>query len=148
MWQKLESKIHEIVDGALSRASARAGKTASHPLEAYGFEDFDLNGDGIVTRDIFEEARKKIMAGHLEEPRKATANCEPPTLSRPSEPKATKSLLRYLYSRAAPRLKTLENHQATRFVVGRLLSRGLQRALMLGALQAIGRRFMWPLLGF
>lgn len=132
VWQKLESKIHEIVDGALSRASTRAGKTASHPLEAYGFEDFDLNGDGIVTRDIFEEARKKIMAGHLEEPRKATATCEPPTLSRPSEPKATKSLVRYLYSRAAPRLKALENHAATRFVVGRLLSRGLQRALMLG----------------
>ena len=132
VWQSLESKIHQIVDGALSRASRRAGKTASHPLEAYGFEHFDLNGDGIVTREVFEEARKKIMAGHLVEPQ-ATASCEPAALSRPSEPKATKSLMRYLYSRAARRVKTLENHEATRFVVGRLLSRGMQRALTLGA---------------
>jgi len=131
VWQSLESKIHQIVDGALSRASRRAGKTASHPLEAYGFEHFDLNGDGIVTREVFEEARKKIMAGHLVEPQ-ATASCEPAALSRPSEPKATKSLMRYLYSRAARRVKTLENHEATRFVVGRLLSRGMQRALTLG----------------
>ncbi|CAE7218393.1 CAX5, partial [Symbiodinium sp. CCMP2456] len=132
VWQSLESKIHQIVDGALSRASTRAGKTASHPLEAYGFEHFDLNGDGIVTREIFEEARKKIMAGQLQEPMKATANSEPPSLSRPSYPEATKSLLRHLYSRAARSLEKLENHDATRFVVGRLLSRGLQRALTLG----------------
>ena len=50
-FRNLEGKMEQILDRALSKA---AEKTSSHPLEAFQFEQFDLNGDGVVTRDTWK----------------------------------------------------------------------------------------------
>ena len=59
--RRLEGKIQKIVDAALAKVPAMAEAPAIHPLEAYSFEHFDLNGDGIITREEFHEAR---ILGH------------------------------------------------------------------------------------
>ena len=132
VWQSLESKIHQIVDGTLSRAAKQA---SSHPLEAYNFDHFDLNGDGIVTREVFEEARRKILAGagQAAAPVRssgATAAAACKFENDPVKEKAPQAYMRHLYCQAARRLRALargQDYEAARCVVRHLLRTGMQR---------------------
>ena len=56
VYQQLDAKIIQIVQGALARIPA--SQPPANPLQAYTFEQFDLNGDGTITTEEFDEARR------------------------------------------------------------------------------------------
>lgn len=80
LWSRLQPSIDRIVTGVLDKVSASlegrarsmdlaekaevpAATTGSLGLEAYTFRHFDLNGDGFITQDEFDEVRAKILSG-------------------------------------------------------------------------------------
>ena len=150
VWQKLEGKIEGIVEKALAKLPEPAPLAPRPPelsLEAFCFEHFDLNGDGIITRDEFEEARQKILAQGGKPPVPAIARISEkiPEKERvvitPRE-KVPCEFMRNLYTLAAQRLEVKpdpvrepnsEIFEATRFVVRHVLQKGIQRAQLMGA---------------
>ena len=141
MWEKLESKIHSIVESAMAKVPAPAPRPVLE-LEAFRFEHFDLNGDGIITRDEFEEARQMIMSGHGGKtfpPAAKVAEKLPQKIdaTRPQREQAPRAVMRQLYSQAAQRLQVLERAskhpdvEAAQLVVKHLIQKGLQKALLM-----------------
>ncbi|CAE7227278.1 CLIP1 [Symbiodinium microadriaticum] len=147
VWQKLESKIDGIVEKALAKLP-EPPRPLELSLEAFCFEHFDLNGDGIITRDEFEEARQKILAQGGKTPAPAIARISDKItekdrrLTTPRE-KVPWEFMRNLYTLAAQRLEVMEEgpvrdpsseiFEASRFVVQHVLRKGIQRAQLMGA---------------
>lgn len=61
VWLKLQPSIERLLQGFISKVKAPA-KTG---LEDFGFDDFDLNGDGYITREEFDQVRSRILKGEL-----------------------------------------------------------------------------------
>jgi len=59
VWLKLQPSIERLLQGFISKVKAPA-KTG---LEDFGFDDFDLNGDGYITREEFDQVRSRILKG-------------------------------------------------------------------------------------
>ena len=132
--QKLDAKLVQIVEGALARIpAAKPDKPQANSLEAYTFEHFDLNGDGIITREEFNEARRRILTGQgLKAPSKTDT-------VPPAREKVPRGIMIHLYSQAARRLQEMKKEhsdadlQASRLVIEHCVKKGLQQALLMGA---------------
>ncbi|CAJ1404901.1 unnamed protein product [Effrenium voratum] len=93
VWSKLEPKIERILQGAVTKASRQlqmASEAALKALEACTFEHFDTNGDGVITREEFEEGRKRILGAKDQKEPIASVQASKATKAKPMAPEASK----------------------------------------------------------
>eukprot|EP00435_Cladocopium_sp_Y103_P014547 s1488_g3.t1 len=62
VWLKLQPSIEKLLQGFISKVKVHQAP-AKTGLEDFGFDDFDLNGDGYITREEFDQVRSRILKG-------------------------------------------------------------------------------------